>query len=448
MATNLDQTRVTYLIIGSGVFGASTALHLAKSSSRPPKVILLDRDHYSAPRRVAASWDWNKVIRCDYPSSPLHTRLALEAQQLWRNDPLFSPYYHECGSFWASRSNFRDVVEQNLSVNGNLDTGAKVYSVEEAKKLYGGVFEHGDYTGVEGILVNTNSGYAEAKEVLEATIKEAVSLGVEYLVGKAAILEFEGASSDLRVTGVRLRDDLEVIKADKVVLCTGAYTAKLLMDSDRTPGGLEIYAGDRIMAVGVTEGLGALSPEAAERCRLDKLPIGVNDNPGGKGFEVGSQPLPKLNAFKYWGHTLFRNTVKHPVSGLSISAPPVQTDYAQYDVPQRLKEDVDSASSAIYGPISEICLEQTLGEYRICWDGVTPTRDFIISPHSAVKSLFIATGGSFHGFKFLPIIGKYVVQMLSGELDVALKEKWAWDREMPMVNGNDYFSAEYNSLVS
>ncbi|KAK4221177.1 hypothetical protein QBC38DRAFT_492561 [Podospora fimiseda] len=160
MAPNPDQV-TTYLIISSGVFGASTALHVIKSSSS--KVTLLDRDHFSSPRRVAASWDWNKVIRCDYPSSRLSTRLALEAQQLWRHEPLFAPYYHECGSFWASNSNFKHVVEENLKKEEDgrsLETGAKVYSVEEAKKLYGGVFEHGDYSGVEGVLVNTNSGYA------------------------------------------------------------------------------------------------------------------------------------------------------------------------------------------------------------------------------------------------------------------------------------------------
>jgi sarcosine oxidase/L-pipecolate oxidase len=29
----------------------------------------------------------------------------------------------------------------------------------------------------------------------------------------------------------------------------------------------------------------------------------------------------------------------------------------------------------------------------------------------------------------MPTIGRYVVQMLDGELDSALSERWAWDRE-------------------
>jgi sarcosine oxidase / L-pipecolate oxidase len=62
-------------------------------------------------------------------------------------------------------------------------------------------------------------------------------------------------------------------------------------------------------------------------------------------------------------------------------------------------------------------------------DGITPNQDFIISDHPRCKNLYIATGGSFHGWKFLPIIGKYVVQMLDGTLEKDLVKRWAWDRD-------------------
>jgi glycine/D-amino acid oxidase-like deaminating enzyme len=69
-------------------------------------------------------------------------------------------------------------------------------------------------------------------------------------------------------------------------------------------------------------------------------------------------------------------------------------------------------------------------------EALTPSRDFVISPHSACNGLFIATCGSFHGYKFLPVLGKYVVQMLAGELDPALQKRWAWDRELPPTELN------------
>ncbi len=69
-------------------------------------------------------------------------------------------------------------------------------------------------------------------------------------------------------------------------------------------------------------------------------------------------------------------------------------------------------------------------------DALTPSEDFIISPHASCSNLFIATCGSLHGFKFFPILGKYVVQMLDEELDSVLKDKWAWDRELPATGNN------------
>lgn len=52
-----------------------------------------------------------------------------------------------------------------------------------------------------------------------------------------------------------------------------------------------------------------------------------------------------------------------------------------------------------------------------------------ISPHPASHALYIATGGSFHSWEFLPNIGKYTTKMIDGKLEPALAKKWAWDRE-------------------
>ena len=61
-------------------------------------------------------------------------------------------------------------------------------------------------------------------------------------------------------------------------------------------------------------------------------------------------------------------------------------------------------------------------------DSFTPDQSLIISPHPHCRNLYFALGGSFHSWKFLPIIGSYVVQMLHGELEPEKAKKWAWDR--------------------
>lgn len=62
-------------------------------------------------------------------------------------------------------------------------------------------------------------------------------------------------------------------------------------------------------------------------------------------------------------------------------------------------------------------------------DGITPNQDFVISDHLHCQNLYIATGGLFHGWKLLPIIGKYVVQLLDGTLKDEPHQGWVWDRD-------------------
>lgn len=81
-------------------------------------------------------------------------------------------------------------------------------------------------------------------------------------------------------------------------------------------------------------------------------------------------------------------------------------------------------------------------------DAFTTSSDFIISPHPALKGLYVATCGSFHGFKFFPVLGKYVIQMLEGSLPPELEGRWAWDRERPDSSQNpEYPNSEMKDLL-
>lgn len=82
----------------------------------------------------------------------------------------------------------------------------------------------------------------------------------------------------------------------------------------------------------------------------------------------------------------------------------------------------------------------TWTDSRICIrELTTASEDFIISPHTACKDLYIATAGSFHSFKFLPLLGKYVVQMLDGVLDPDLASRWAWDQPVLPPGGRELY---------
>lgn len=63
--------------------------------------------------------------------------------------------------------------------------------------------------------------------------------------------------------------------------------------------------------------------------------------------------------------------------------------------------------------------------HRIC---TTPTADFLLAPHPRIAGIHLATGGSAHAWKFLPIMGDLVVNSIEGVLLPELAKKWSYWR--------------------
>ncbi|OJJ82296.1 uncharacterized protein ASPGLDRAFT_27159 [Aspergillus glaucus CBS 516.65] len=61
---------------------------------------------------------------------------------------------------------------------------------------------------------------------------------------------------------------------------------------------------------------------------------------------------------------------------------------------------------------------------RLCWYTDTPKGDFIVDYHPEYENLFIATGRSGHGFKFLPVLGRYIADSFEGSASEEQKRKW------------------------
>lgn len=240
----------SYLIVGAGVFGVSTAYELIKKDPTS-SVTLVDRDAFDADTRVAASWDWNKVVRADYDDFT-YCKLALEAQDIFKSDPLWSPYFHQTGVYWNCRSDYAQNVISHHHKLGRKDDIIAL-PVKEARKLYNGLFEDADYVGVKEVLINRASGWAAAGDCLRAVTKKAIELGVKYVTADIASLAIDGEVCK----GVRTTSG-EVLTATHTILCTGAYTTKLLELSAAAIGKAGLRAEDRILAAGITTGMAQL----------------------------------------------------------------------------------------------------------------------------------------------------------------------------------------------
>jgi len=256
----------SFLIVGAGVFGVSTAYHIIKKWPKA-NVTLIDRDSYEADSRVAASWDWNKVVRADYDDI-VYCQLGLEAQDVFKNDPLWKPYFHETGIYWICRSDYAQEVIDNYKKLGR-EADLRAVPVEEARKMHNGLFDEADYTGVKEVLVNKTSGWAAAGDCLTAVTRECVRLGVKYVTAEVATLQFE---ENGRCYGLKtVRGD--VLTASHVVLSTGAYTPKLLELSAQSSGFSNLRAGPRIVAGGITTGMVKLDEKSYGQ--FADMPVGV-----------------------------------------------------------------------------------------------------------------------------------------------------------------------------
>jgi sarcosine oxidase/L-pipecolate oxidase len=97
-------------------------------------------------------------------------------------------------------------------------------------------------------------------------------------------------------------------------------------------------------------------------------------------------------------------------------------DFPEDGVPRQIEEEM---REFVRDQIPELADREWVST-RMCWDGDTKDINFRICPSPTNANLFIATAGSGHGFKFMPIIGKYVADMIQGKLDAEYAELWKW----------------------
>lgn len=253
-----------FIIVGAGVFGASTALHLAKSCPHK-KILLVDRKR---PNPGAASSDYNKIIRADYPDL-LYTSLALEAIQEWKTDPLYSPYFHQCGILFTEEIGMGRASLENYRTLGH-DSGAQVMTLHAAKEQFP-MFTDAHWEGAQEAYFNPESGWSEADGAVNSTVDAAVKAGVHFLEATVTSLEIaqDRSCRGIRVSSTEGVDGTRaILTKGKTVLCVGAHTAKFLADTD--PQWEELQVNGRMVAAAAVQCAATYDPQ--EESKFDGAP--------------------------------------------------------------------------------------------------------------------------------------------------------------------------------
>ncbi|BEJ16306.1 hypothetical protein CspHIS471_0509110 [Cutaneotrichosporon sp. HIS471] len=384
------------VIIGSGVFGMSTALWMLQTEKDKYDVTILEKCE-TVPAPDAASTDINKIIRAGDYADPELSALSVEAVEMWKR-PEWEGCYHESGVMCLSGSDPRGtkyVQESYKNCNAlNLEPRAKNSSAEIK-----GVFPPGLATGAFPDRVgyhNVTGGWAESGRSIEIGLRRVQELGGKILAG-AEVMSFQKANDGKTVTGVVLKDG-RVIPADLVVVAAGAWTPGLL-ESPAVAARLP-----PIVASGQTVCIIQLTPE--EAAIQSKVPVVFNLDNGFYIFPPTADGKVKMAIHnKGWtsslGASAFGSNVSVPRTKLSSDA----------DLGTLPAEAVHTIRAHLRDHYPELA-KKPFADVRMCWYCDTVTGDWLVDYHPDFSNLFVATGCSGHAFKFAPNLGREVLALI------------------------------------
>ena len=412
------------LIVGAGVFGLSTALALAQRPAfHNTTLTLLERQPF--PAADGASTDTSRIIRADY-ADDAYALLAHEAAQAWRGplgaDGRFMPSGLCLVTNDASPAGARYLSRSLANVRARL-------RLPEGPRARGGVTVLRDAAAVRDVMgamggdagqagyVNWTSGWAHAADAMRYVRAQVEATG-RVRFRQAEVRRLVGGDGGA-VVGVETTAG-ETLTAELTVLATGAWTPRLV-----DLRGVASATGHPMAYVRVT---------AEEQARWGALPVLLNESNG--MFIIPPRDGELKVARHGFGYANPR-TIAQPEAEAADAADALRPTMT-VSVPHTTADDPSGALPAEAQRACREYLARCMPELarrefvrtRLCWYTDTATGDWVVGRHPRRAGLFVATGGSGHAFKFLPVVGERVVDVMVGRdrdaLGARLRRRWAW----------------------
>jgi sarcosine oxidase / L-pipecolate oxidase len=424
------------LIIGSGAFGLSTAYALAKRPAwAKTQITVLDRAFGKGglqfPSEDSSSMDSSRIVRADY-ADRAYAHLAAVAQEEWRKPGPQSwggeGRYTETGfvicadrgpetladgvtktGLGFAKSAYVNALE--LESREGLPRGSVVEldSPEKIALASGTGAPFGDW----GYL-NKRSGWAHAEKSMSWLYARVVETGrVKFVGGTVDRLDVRGS----KVTGAKLKDGT-VLSADLVVVAAGAWTPSLV-----DLRGQAVATGQALAYTGIND---------KEQEKLAKVPVLMNMTqstfmitPSNNVVKIGRHAYGYLNPKKVSTALVVpKKDGDSAFPEITVSQPYTHLDDSKLWIPAEGERDLREGLRRMV-PWPEL-MDRPWTHSRICWYTDTATGDFLITYHPHWDGLFLATGGSGHGFKFLPVLGEKIADTVEKNYPTDFKEKWSW----------------------
>jgi len=350
------------IIAGGGIFGVTAALALQQ---RGHAVALVDPG--PLPRPEAASTDVSKIVRLDYGADELSTVLMEQALTRWRewNGESGRTLYHEDGLLVLTRGPLRPGSFEGDSHALLSRRGHTLQPLDRATlRRRFPAWAEGEF---DGGYFNPQGGWAESGAVVSWLVERARSRGIVVHEGGAATLDERGVS----VANER-------VAADRILVAAGAWTPLLLPELS-----------DLIEVVG--QPVLYFHPAEPERWRAPQFPTYTADV-GRTGF--------------YGFPALADGTLKLANHGAGRPVHP--------DAPRTVEPGDEARFREFLGRALPTLGQPPLVGSRLCLYDDTPDGHFLIDRHPQRADVFVAAGGSGHAFKFAPVLGELIADVVEG----------------------------------
>ncbi len=361
-------SKANVAVIGAGVFGAWTAHHLLAAGHR---VTLIDA--YGPAHSRASSGGESRLTRAGYGRDAIYTRMAWDSLPQWKalSERSGLPIFIPAGVLFFSQVR-DDYFEGAIAVHRQLGLPIAEMGQAELKKRFPMI----DFAGVEVGLHEPGFGVLMARRSVQTLVDRFVRDGGSYLEG--AVQRPNPAAKSL--------DQVELssgqrIQADRFVFAAGPWLPKLFPD----------VIGPRIRPT--RQEIFYFAPPAGDRRFLPRA------MPGWADFNSGD---------------IFYGTPDLEGRGVKFAH---DEHGAVVDPDTQDRRPTDSALAEILAFRDRrfpALREAPLIGAEVCQYENSSNGDFLIDFHPRLANVLLVGGGSGHGFKHGPEVGRYAAARLSG----------------------------------
>ena len=350
-------------VIGAGVFGAWTALHLVR---RGKHVLLVDA--YGPANARASSAGESRIIRMGYGADELYTGWSQRSMEQWKK--FFADtgqlLFHETGVLWlASENDSR--VQQTAEILKHCGVPFEEIDRPALEQRYPQI-------GLDGIsrgLLEPHSGVLMARRAVALVVEQAVRAGVDYRLALVPTVEGSGRQTFVSSTAGDKFD------SDQFVFACGAWLGKTFPE---ILGGHIFPSRQEVFFFGIPPGDLRFAPPALPTWLFQEDEMYGMPDLETRGLKI---------AIDRHGERVDPDTQSRVVSAQGVE---LARDYIARRFPA-LRD----------APIVET---------RVCQYENTSSGDFLIDRHPQMENVWFVGGGSGHGFKHGPAVGEYVAAQL------------------------------------